>query len=244
MDRMSDDKFDEFLQRAARSYHEPPATPREEMWTRIEAERRVRRLAVPTQRRRWWLTATALAATLLLGIALGTWMEGGRGTTGSRPPTVAMGPSTTPAPSATTPVAAAPPARGGAASRAPAPHAAGSLTFDAAAADHLGRAEALLTTFNTESAHGTIDPQIGAWAGDLLTTTRLLLDSPRARDPRTRKLLSDLEVVLAQIAQLKSQPDSSSDEFEIIEQAVRSQNMMTRLRDATPPGSAALASGS
>jgi hypothetical protein len=243
MDRMSDDKFDEFLQRAARSYHEPPATPREEMWTRIEAERRIRRLAVPTQRRRWWLTATALAATLLLGIALGTWMEGGRATSGSRPAPVAMGPSTPP-PSATTPVAAAPTARGGGTSRAPAPNAAGSLTFDAAAADHLGRAEALLTTFNTESSHGTIDPQVGAWAGDLLTTTRLLLDSPRARDPRTRKLLSDLEVVLAQIAQLKSQPDSSSDELEIIEQAVRSQNMMTRLRDATPPGSAALASGS
>ncbi|HTL94179.1 MAG TPA: hypothetical protein VL157_01470 [Gemmatimonadaceae bacterium] len=244
---MSDDKFDEFLQRAARSYHEPPATPREEMWTRIEAERRVRRLAVPTQRRRWWLTASALAATLLLGVALGTWMESGRETTGSRPPTVAMGPSTTPAPSATTPVAAAPAApaaRGGATGRAPAPNAAGSLTFDAAAADHLGRAEALLTTFNTESSHGTIDPQVGAWAGDLLTTTRLLLDSPRARDPRTRKLLSDLEVVLAQIAQLKSQSDSSSDELEIIEQAVRSQNMMTRLRDATPPGSAAPASGS
>lgn len=241
---MSDDKFDEFLQRAARSYHEPPATPREDMWTRIETERRVRRLAVPTQRRRWWLAASALAATLLLGIALGTWMEGRKTTgrplapvvaSGGRPAAPAESAGTATESRPNTPVVAA---------RPPVPHAAGSLTFDAAAADHLGRAEALLTTFNTESAHGDLDPQIGTWAGDLLTTTRLLLDSPRARDPRTRKLLSDLEVVLAQIAQLKSQPDSRSDELEIIEQAVRSQNMMTRLRDATPPGSAALASGS
>lgn len=241
---MSDDKFDEFLQRAARSYHEPPATPREDMWTRIEAERRVRRLAGPTQRRRWWVTASALAATLLLGIGLGTWMESGKGGPSSLPSTVATGPSATAAPGASTRTPARPAAPIVAAGRPPASNAAGALTFDAAATDHLGRAEALLTTFNTESANGTIDPQIGTWAGDLLTTTRLLLDSPRARDPRTRKLLSDLEVVLAQIAQLRSQPDSRSDELEIIEQAVRSQNMMTRLRDATPPGSAALASGS
>ncbi|HKV52258.1 MAG TPA: hypothetical protein VJO52_13785, partial [Gemmatimonadaceae bacterium] len=119
---------------------------------------------------------------------------------------------------------------------APVPNGAASAAFDAAAADHLGRAEALLTTFNTESANGTVDPQIGAWAGDLLTTTRLLMDSPRARNPRTRKLLSDLEVVLVQITQLKAKPDSQSDELEIIEHAVRGQNMMTRLRQATPSG--------
>lgn len=242
---MSDDKFDEFLQRAARSYHEPPATPREDMWTRIEAERRVRRLVAPTQRGRWWVTASALAATLLLGIALGTWMESGKGAPSALPaPTVAVAPSATAAPGASTRTPVRPAAPVVAAARPPASNAAGSLTFDAAAADHLGRAEALLTTFNTESANGNIDPQIGTWAGDLLTTTRLLLDSPRARDPRTRTLLSDLEVVLAQIAQLTSQPDSQRDELEIIEQAVRSQNMMTRLRDATPPGNVVVTTGS
>lgn len=241
---MSDDKFDEFLQREARSYHEPPPTPREEMWTRIEAERRARRLAPVSPQRRWWMTASALAATLLLGIALGTWMEGRKGTAGPVPPTLAVGPTvppgTQPAAPAPAPVRGARPAIG----PAPNPNGGASATFDAAAADHLGRAEALLTTFNTESAHGDLDPQIGAWAGDLLTTTRLLLDSPRARDPRTRKLLSDLELVLAQIAQLKAKPDSQPDELEIIEQAVRSQNMMTRLRDATPPGNVALTTGS
>src|SRR2546426_3260519 len=37
-----------------------------------------------------------------------------------------------------------------------------------------------------------------------LTTTRLMLDSPAARDPRLKSLLEDLELVLAQIAQLSS----------------------------------------
>jgi len=215
---MTDDKFDEFLERAARTYHEPTPTPREAMWTRIEAARRVRRLAPAATRRRRWLGAAALAATLLFGIALGTWIGRSAPAGGGAPATVAQAPS--------------------------APRNPAAVMFDAAAADHLGRAEALLTTFNTESARGTLDPQIGAWAGDLLTTTRLLLDSPRARNPRTRKLLSDLEVVLAQIAQLKQHPDSQSDELELIEQAVQSHDMMTRLRDATPPGNVAVTTGS
>ncbi|MGH7647432.1 MAG: hypothetical protein ACREND_04905, partial [Gemmatimonadaceae bacterium] len=72
---MTDDKFDEFLEREARSYHEPPPTPREAMWTRIDAERRARRTVTPAARRRWWITTAALAATLLLGIAIGTRMR-------------------------------------------------------------------------------------------------------------------------------------------------------------------------
>lgn len=232
---MTDDKFDEFLEREARSYHEPPPTPRDAMWTRIEAERRLRRTVVAPARRRWWITTAALAATLLLGIAIGTSVKRGANPAGPATP-VAAGPT----PAAPTVVASAPahaqPTAATVRPPAPAPNGAPSAAFDAAAADHLGRAEALLTTFNTESANGTIDPQIGAWAGDLLTTTRLLMDSPRARNPQTRKLLSDLEVVLAQIAQIKAQPDSQSDELELIEHAVRRQNMMTRLRQATPSG--------
>lgn len=233
---MTDDKFDEFLEREARSYHEPPPTPRDAMWTRIEAERRARHTVAEPARRRWWITAAALAATLLLGIAIGTSMK--RGVKPAGPATtVAAGPApAAPIVAAAAPAAHAAPTAAAVRTPAPATNGAASAAFDAAAADHLGRAEALLTTFNTESANGTIDPQIGAWAGDLLTTTRLLMDSPRARNPQTRKLLSDLEVVLAQIAQIKAQPDSESDELEIIEHAVRRQNMMTRLRQATPAG--------
>jgi hypothetical protein len=40
------------------------------------------------------------------------------------------------------------------------------------------------------------------WARDLLTTTRLLLDSPAGADPARRELLETLELVLVQIARL------------------------------------------
>ena len=42
-------------------------------------------------------------------------------------------------------------------------------------------------------------------ARSLLGTNRLLLDSPVATDPRMRQLLEDLELVLAQIAQLSAE---------------------------------------
>ena len=42
---MTDDRFDERLRQAAQEYHRPPATPREELWTRIQAERARRRAA-------------------------------------------------------------------------------------------------------------------------------------------------------------------------------------------------------
>jgi hypothetical protein len=40
---MTDDQLDQRLRDAARSYNAPPQTPREEMWARIEAGRRVNR---------------------------------------------------------------------------------------------------------------------------------------------------------------------------------------------------------
>ena len=39
---MTDEKFAEFLQKAAADYRRPPATPREEIWSRIEATRTIR----------------------------------------------------------------------------------------------------------------------------------------------------------------------------------------------------------
>ena len=45
------------------------------------------------------------------------------------------------------------------------------------------------------------------WAGGLLAQTRLLLDSPAADDADARRLLRELELVLAEIVAL---PDSGS----------------------------------
>src|SRR4029079_11650448 len=68
---------------------------------------------------------------------------------------------------------------------------------------HLSEAEALLTSFRQRSnSDQQMDAQLGVWARQLLSNTRLLLDSPVANDPQRRPLLEDLELVLVQIVQL------------------------------------------
>jgi hypothetical protein len=69
---MEEDRLDQRLEQAAREYHRPPATPREEMWARIAAERS-RRAAAPRviPLRPWLRWSLAAAAVLLLGVALG-----------------------------------------------------------------------------------------------------------------------------------------------------------------------------
>jgi hypothetical protein len=88
-----------------------------------------------------------------------------------------------------------------------------------------------------------VDPQVTSWAGDLLGTTRLLLDSPGASDPRLRKLLGDLEMVLTQITQLDAEKGSRKDELQLIDQSLRSHDVMTRIRGATPASAGALLIG-
>lgn len=115
--------------------------------------------------------------------------------------------------------------------------------YAAITAEHLGRVETLLTSFRAESESGRVDPQITSWAGDLLGTTRLLIDSPGARDPQLRRLLGDLEIVLTQITQLHARQGSEHDELQLIDQSLRSHDMMTRVRSATPAGAGALSIG-
>jgi len=64
-----DDELPERLREAVRGYHEPPPAPREQMWWAISAARTRRRSARKVVRRVQW--ALALAATLVLGIAIG-----------------------------------------------------------------------------------------------------------------------------------------------------------------------------
>jgi hypothetical protein len=104
-----------------------------------------------------------------------------------------------------------------------------------AATVHLAAAEALLVSLRAPGDRAAGDTAVAAWAGDLLGTTRVLLDSPAARDRRTRRLLEDLELVLAQIARLR--PDAPADgrgvsDRDLIDQAIRQRQMLTRLRAA------------
>ena len=63
-----DPQFDAWLKDAAKSYHSPHPTPREEMWRRIEHARRHKRV-IPL--RPWMAWAVAAAAVLVLGIGIG-----------------------------------------------------------------------------------------------------------------------------------------------------------------------------
>jgi hypothetical protein len=195
-----DDPLPERLLEAARSYHVPPPTPREEMWAAIGAARRRRRAVGRIARPlRWGL---ALAATLVLGIAIGRlgWL-------GAH--------SRTAAPAL------------GAAGQAP------TAPYRVAAGQYLERTEVLLTDFRAESRRGRLDPVFLASARDLLTTTRLMLDSPAANDPHFKVLLEDLELVLAQITQLPAEPGARI-ELELITQGLTQRSVLARIRAATP----------
>jgi hypothetical protein len=101
---------------------------------------------------------------------------------------------------------------------------------------HLSEAEALLTSFRSRpTADRQMDAQLGAWARQLLSNTRLLLDSPVANDPTRRPLLEDLELVLVQIVQLS--PGSTPQDRDLIEKSLQQDHVMTRLRTAIPAGS-------
>ena len=204
---MSDDRFDDLLREAARHYHRPPDTPREELWARIEAERRRRRAAPRVMARSLaWRWGLAMAAVLLLGIAIGWWI---------RPPKDRVRPPLPPF------VARAAP---------------GDVAYRLAAAQYLSRTEALLTGFRSDARTGRLDAQLVSQARELLSSTRLLLDSPAGRNARLKPLLEDLELVLAQIALLPTARDS--EDVELISQGIDQRSVLTRLRTAIPAGPA------
>jgi hypothetical protein len=108
------------------------------------------------------------------------------------------------------------------------------VPYQVATIRHLANAEALLTAFRTDSRDAKMDAQLSSWARDLLSNTRLLLDSPAADDPQRARLLGDLELVLAQIVQLS--PGTAAQDRELIAGSIRSGQVMTRLRSAIPAG--------
>ena len=105
--------------------------------------------------------------------------------------------------------------------------------YQATTSRYLGQTAALLVGLPAEGAGA--DGAIGR-AKDLLSTTRMLLDSPAASDPRLRALLEDLELVLAQVVRL--QADRSGNELDFIRQALEQRDVLPRLRTAVADFSA------
>jgi len=202
---MDDDPLDEPLRAAAREYHRPPDPPREAMWREIERARRLDRARRPAPRR-WlpWAAGAAAAAVLALGIGIGRLSQ-----RGPQPP-VAVGADWSASPRVN------------------------QTAYRLATVEHLGQSEAFLTLFRTSVRSGSQERLASATARELLATNRLLLDSPAAQDRRMRLLLQDLELVLAEIAQLT--PDAPSGDRELIREGIERGGVLTRLRTVVPPG--------
>jgi hypothetical protein len=203
---MRQEQFERLLAEAAKEYHRPPETPRDEMWAEIGRQRRQGRQS-PLWRP-WMGWGLGMAAALLLGMALGRM-----GGNGGDAATVAAGEST--------------PESGDAVLR---------TAYEYATAEHLRRAETFLMLFQGDAQRGAVDEAAAAPAEDLLLRTRLLLDSPVAEDPALRTVLDDLELVLAQIVQLRAGRSRFAEELEYIDQGIEQRGVLLKLRSAMGPG--------
>jgi hypothetical protein len=202
----------ELAREAADELDAEVVVPREMMWARIDRERRA--AAAPVKRVRPWTRVTAIAAVLVGGVAIGRYVV----------------------PVAPTTVAAADSAQ---LSNDRARNGAG-LGPDALAelppsndpvrvamGEHLARTVALLTTVRDQDPSMGPGADVSAWARDLLTTTRLLIDEPQLRDERTRRLLQDLELVLVQIIQARG---SAPETQRAPKETIRETNLLPRVR--------------
>ncbi len=201
-----DPKFDQWLKDAAKSYHSPLPSPREEMWKRIEAARRNKHVI---ELRPWMRWAVAAAAVLILGIGIGRWT--------AHPPTAENGTTTVAAADSTL-------------------TATSDLGYQIAATQYLSHTEAFLTSFRADvgSHRGANSARFAGQARDLLSTTRLMLDSPAGKDQRLRSLLEDLELLLVQISQLD--PSHDGHDTDLITQGMNQSNVLPKLRSAIPAG--------
>jgi hypothetical protein len=221
---MNDADLEKLIEREGRSYNDPPAPPLDAMWSVIAAEDWTRateadadasapRDAGRDRLRRWVMDRRfQAAAVLLIGVALGRlpiWHRAGA-------PSAAVAATRNAAGTAGTPA-------GDTALVGP---------YQVATSRYLGQTAALLIALPADAHHmNAVDnKQFIARAGDLLTTTRLLLDSPAADNQSMRNLLEDLELVLAQVVRLHDAP--SRTELDLIHQALDQREVLPRLTNA------------
>ena len=214
---MKEDELDERTREALRGYRVPPEPPLDEMWQRIE-ERHFGAPVVSLADRAtvsgragrrwsfgspsWGVLIAGIAAALIIGVALGRMSRG---------------------------IAPIVPDNGiegtydyWTANAEP---------YRQATTENLGQTVALLTALPAAARNGQPDARFVTQASDLLTTTRLLLDSPAAAsDPRLKSLLEDLELVLAQLSRLPSEHGGT--ELNLIAEALEQRDVVPRVRAA------------
>jgi len=218
MSNKDQEAFDTWIASKAPMLNAPGPAPRDDMWAAIQASRATSQDAaagnlpgVTPLRRSPWRLMSLIAAALLLGVAIDRVML-------------------RPTEQGTTPVAAVPTAGDSADP---------SRLYRMAAAQTLTQAEALLTAYRaSDPRQNAGTAQLGRWGRDILSSTRLLIDSPAGSDPQLRALLSDLELVLVQIIQLSGAPLDPADR-DMIDRALQDRDLLPRIRTAVPAGAVA-----
>jgi hypothetical protein len=148
-----------------------------------------------------------IAATLMIGVALGrgsTMLNRGTASAAPSQPTVAAG--------------------------AQLPDTLMERPYELETSRYLGQTAALLVALPSEVRSGGTSAQFASRAGDLLTRTRLLMDSPAANDPAMRGLLDDLELVLMQVVRLQNSGNRT--DLDLINRALEQRDVIPRLRTA------------
>lgn len=213
---MTEDEMDERTREALRGYRVPPEPPLDAMWEVIEAQHfgapvvaiSSHTVADRVGRRRrlaaptWGIVLTAIAASLLIGISVGRMSRGVA-------PQIAHQPN----------------------EGVYEYWAANAEPYRQATTEYLGQTAALLTALPAAARDGRPDARFIGQATDLLSTTRLLLDSPAAAtDSRLKDLLEDLELVLAQLSRLPA--GQGGTEIDLITEALERRDVVPRLRSA------------
>lgn len=205
---MTDDELDRLLHEARATYRVADAPLPERTWTAIERRHFDLAVRVPddpaTRAPTWRGFALGIAAALLVGVGLGRagerWIGGPAGVFAPLPSGAAVAVANEPAMDD---------------------------AFRVAAVRHLGESVALLASFSVAGGQAEPDSLFMAQARELLTTTRLLMDTPANGDPNVAALLQDLELVLAQVARLTGGPDTT--DVQLIADALATRDLVPRL---------------
>ncbi len=208
---MDDDRFDDVIRDLPRDFNTPSELPLDEMWGVIEdahfnSPASPRRPGGMTSRAPW----LAAAAALVIGVGIGRY--------------VTLGKNAQPSGGTAAGVASTQSLTSGADTSAIAD------VYRDQTSRYLGQAAALLISLPPQDASGRADAAFAEKAADLLVTTRLLMDSPPAQDPKLRSLLEDLELVLVQIARLRGERNKG--DLDLIHQAVEQGDVLSRLNSA------------
>ena len=207
---MDENRFDEVIRDLPRDFNTPSEPPLDEMWKVIEDAHFNSPASAPRpggmNPRAPWLAAAAL----VIGIGIGHYVPLGKKTQRSGNAAVAVASTQSLAAGADTSAIAD--------------------AYRDQTSRYLGQAAALLISLPPQNTTGKADAAFAGKAADLLVTTRLLMDSPAAQDPKLRSLLEDLELVLVQIARLRGERNKG--DLDLIHQAVEQGDVLSRLNSA------------